>query len=86
MHLSDTPVRRRLHGTVELMNAGGLMIGFRRQLVVGDRIGAKKGGAEDSPGMGQAVWRENSLLKLYARHTSPQSPLTFSKPRSRVCL
>ena len=48
--------------------------------------GSKKDGVDDSPGMDQAVWRENSLLKLYARHTSPQSLLTFSNPRSKVCL
>jgi len=40
------------------------MIGLRRFLVVWDGIGLKMGCAEDSLGMGQAVWRENSLLKL----------------------
>jgi len=45
------PIRLGLHGAVELMSAGGLIIGVRRQLAVGDKIEAKKGGAEDSPGM-----------------------------------
>jgi len=38
------------------------MIGVLRLFVVWDGIGAKRGGAEDSPGMGPVVWREKTPL------------------------